>query len=84
MHLRNNFMFAHPYHDFPSNIMMDASDTAVGAVLQQKVDGQWYPIVFYSKRLTPPETRYSAFDRELLAVCLAIKLNIFSITLSRV
>ena len=56
-----------------TNIMTDASDTALGAVLQQQVDDQWCPIVFFSKRLTPPKTRYSAFDRELLAVYLAIK-----------
>ena len=41
--------------------------------MQQKGDDQWCPIAFFSKRLTPPKTRYSAFDRELLAVHLAIK-----------
>ena len=66
-------LLAHPHHDAPTNIMTDASDIAVGAVLQQKVNDQWCPIAFFSKRLTPPETRYSTFDRELLAVYLAIK-----------
>lgn len=45
--------------------MTDASDSAVGAVLQQYVDGQWQSI---PKKLQPAETRYSAFDRELLAI----------------
>ena len=45
--------------------MTDASDTAMW--------DQWQPITFFSMRLTPPKTRYSAFDRELLAVYLAIK-----------
>ena len=40
-------------------------------VLQQKVDDQWCP--FSSKRLIPPTTRYSAINRELLAIYLAIK-----------
>ena len=31
------------------------------------------PLAFFSKRLQPPETRYSAFGRELLAVYLSIK-----------
>ena len=53
--------------------MTDTSDIAVGIVLQQKVNDQWCPIAFFSKRLTPPETRYSTFDRELLAVYLAVK-----------
>lgn len=53
--------------------MADASDSAVGAVLQQCVDGQWQPISFFSKKLEPSETCYSTFDRELLAIYLAIK-----------
>ena len=53
--------------------MTDASDTAVGAVLQQHVDGQWQPISYFAKKLQPAETRYSTFDRELLAIYLAIK-----------
>ena len=31
--------------------MTDASDTAVGAVLQQQINGEWKPIAFFSKRL---------------------------------
>ena len=53
--------------------MTDASDTAIGAVLQQYVDGQWQPVSFFSKKLKPAETRYSTFDRELLAIYLAVK-----------
>ena len=33
-------------------IMSDASDIAVGAVLQQFVDSQWQPIAYYSHRLS--------------------------------
>lgn len=53
-------------------IITDASDiaTAIGAVFQQLFDGIWCPI---SKKLKPPEPRYSTFDRELVAVYLAIK-----------
>jgi len=53
--------------------MTDASDSAVGAVLQQLINSQWCPIAFFSKKLQPAETRYSTFDRELLAIYLAIK-----------
>ena len=52
--------------------MTDASDTAVGAVLQQHINGIWRPISFFSRKMTPAETRYSTC-RELLAVYLAIK-----------
>ena len=53
--------------------MTDASNTAVGAVLQQMIDNTWRPIAFFCKTRKPQETRYSTFDRELLAVYLAIK-----------
>ena len=63
----------HPVPDAPTNIMTDASDTAVGAVLQQFINGQWTPLSYFSKKLTPTEAKYSTFDRELLAVYLAVK-----------
>ena len=53
--------------------MTDASDVAVRAVLQQYVQGQWQPISYFSRQLSPTETRYSTYDRELLAIYLAIK-----------
>ena len=53
--------------------MTDASDTAVGAVLQQNINNHWHPISYFSKVLKPAETHYSTFDRELLAVYLAVK-----------
>ena len=66
-------LLTHPKPDAPTSIMTDASDVAVGAVLQQFIDGHWCPIAYFSKSLKPAETRYSTFDRELLAVYLAIK-----------
>jgi len=53
--------------------MVDASDAAVGTVLQQEIDHLLQPNAFFSKKLTPAETKYSTFDREILAVYLAIK-----------
>ena len=66
-------LLAHPKPHALTNVMTDASNAAVGAVLQQYIDGQWQPISFFSKKLQPAETRYSTFDRELLAIYLAIK-----------
>ena len=71
--LANVSLLAYPKPDAPNCIMTDASDTAVGAVLQQKVNDVWQPISFFSRKMTPAETRYSTFDRELLAIYLAIK-----------
>ena len=53
--------------------MTDASGYAVGAVLQKHIDDEWRPTAYLSRKLHPPETRYSTFDRQLLAVYLAIR-----------
>ena len=53
----------------------DALAMVVGAVLQQREAGQtsWRPLGFFSKKLESAQRNYSTFDRELLAVYLAIK-----------
>ena len=66
-------LLTYPTPNAPTCLMTDASDTAVGAVLQQNIEGTRKPISFFSRKLTPTETRYSTFDRELLAVYLGIK-----------
>ena len=71
--LANATLLVHPHPDAATSIMTDASDTSVGAVLQQCIDGQWCPISYFSKKLKPAKTRYSTFDRELLAIYLSIK-----------
>ena len=64
-------LLVHPDPSQAHALMADASGTAVGAVLSQG-PGQ-APIGFFSKKLSPAETRYSAFDRELLAAYLAVR-----------
>ena len=64
---------AHPSATAETSINTDASDTAVGAVLQQCLHGVWTPISFFSRKLLPAEKKYSTFDKELLAIYLAVK-----------
>ena len=71
--LANTTLLVHPDHTAPLNITCDASDVAVGGVLQQYINNVWQPLSFFSKKLTPAETRYSASDRELLAVYATIR-----------
>ena len=71
--LANASLLSYPKPDAPTSIMCDASDAAVGAVLQQDIGGQWCPIAYYSKQLQSAQKRYSTFDRELLAVYQAVK-----------
>ena len=63
----------HPSVSAPVSLAVDASASHVGAVLQQRVRGSWRPLAFFSKKLTPAQQRYSAFDRELLATYLSIR-----------
>lgn len=71
--LRNVTLLTYPVENAPINVITDASETAIGAVLQQYSGGDWRPLAFYSKKLSATERKYPAFDRELLAVFLAIK-----------
>ena len=64
--LANATLLVHPNPLAPLNITCDTGDFPVGGVLQQCIDGVWQPLSFFSKKLAPAETRYSAFDRELL------------------
>ena len=41
--------------------------------MQQYIDNVWQPLSFFSKKLNPVETSYSAFVRELLAVYAIIR-----------
>jgi cleavage and polyadenylation specificity factor subunit 1 len=52
------------------SLQVDASNTHVGGVLQQRtsVEALWEPLGFFSKKLKTAQLNYSAFDRELLAV----------------
>lgn len=71
--LANATMLTHPQSDAETALTVDASDLAVGGVLEQKIAGKWQPLAFFSKQLKTSETKYSAFDRELLALYLGIR-----------
>ncbi|BHF70472.1 hypothetical protein SprV_0301352300 [Sparganum proliferum] len=71
--LANATLLAHPHPDAPLTLMADASGAAVGASLQQTVNGVLQPLAFFSKKLSPAVTHYSVFGQELLAVYLAIR-----------
>ena len=52
-----------------TRITTDASPVGIGAVLEQKqADGLYRPVHYANRKLTPPESRYSQFEREALAV----------------
>ena len=74
MALYNACELAHPDPRAEISLVADASDTHVGAVLQQKARGNTTrPLAFFSTKLDAAQRRYSAFDRELLAVYLGVR-----------
>lgn len=66
-------MLAHPDTDAHLAIFTDASNEAIGAVLQQQVNDSWQPLAFFSRLLKPAQKKYSPYDRELLAIYEAIR-----------
>ena len=63
----------HPVPGSPISVAVDASESHVGAVFQQRAGESWFPLSFYSRKLTDAEKKYSAFDRELLAAYSAVR-----------
>lgn len=52
----------------PVALIVDASDFAMGAVVEQFEDNLWKPVSFFSKKFNPAQSKYSTYDRELLAM----------------
>ena len=57
-----------PNFDLPFVVTTDASLVSVGAILEQDFGQGLQPIAYDSKKLNPAETRYSAYERELLGI----------------
>jgi hypothetical protein len=66
-------VLAFPDFDKPFTIQTDASSVALGAVTGQTKNGKFHPCMYSSRHLTDAETRYSATERELLAIVWAAK-----------
>ena len=65
-------LLQHPFPDAPLCLSIDASDVAVVAILEQRTASTWKPLAFFSRKLRPAETKYSAFDRHLLSMHLSV------------
>lgn len=71
--LCNAALLAHPDCQAKLALVTDASDFALGAVIQQFKDDVWQPLAFFSRKLSPSQQKYSPYDRELLAIYEGIK-----------
>jgi hypothetical protein len=57
----------------PFEIMCDASDYAVGAVLRQIKEGRVHSVYYASKTLNEAQLNYATPEKELLAVVFAFE-----------
>jgi hypothetical protein len=64
---------SHPAPHATLALAVDASDSHVGGVLQQLENRAWRPLAFFSHKLSPAESKYSTFDRELLAAFSSVR-----------
>ena len=71
--LANATMLAYPVLNPATQLVIDAFDTSVGAVIQQTVNEVTRPIAFFSRNLTTAQKKRPTFDRELLAIFLAVQ-----------
>ncbi|XP_048615576.1 uncharacterized protein LOC106373817 [Brassica napus] len=62
-----------PDWDLPFEIMTDASDFAVGAVLGQRKDKKLHVIYYASKTMDEAQCRYATTEKELLAIVFAFE-----------
>ncbi|XP_075083887.1 uncharacterized protein LOC142167806 [Nicotiana tabacum] len=67
-HLTNVPIVVSPDWSEPFEIMCDASDIAVGAILGQKRDKIFRPIYYASRTLNEAQKNYATTEKELLAV----------------
>nr|GEV24105.1 retrovirus-related Pol polyprotein [Tanacetum cinerariifolium] len=59
--------------DQPFELMCDASDYAVGAVLRQRIEKHFRPIHYASKTMNQAETNYTTTEKEMFAVVYAFE-----------
>nr|GFB54879.1 reverse transcriptase domain-containing protein [Tanacetum cinerariifolium] len=62
-----------PNWDMPFELMCDAGDFAIGAVLGQRQDKHFRPIHYASKTMTEAESKYTTTEKEMLAVVYAFE-----------
>jgi hypothetical protein len=70
--LTSTLIIQPPDRSLPFEIMCDASDFAVGAMLGQCKDKKHHAIAYANKTLIGPQLNYATTKKELLAVIFAI------------
>ena len=54
-------------------VEIDVLDFILGIYLVQKYPNGWHLVVYYSRKMTPPELNYNIYNKELLGIVAALK-----------
>ena len=73
--LMSEKVMSYPNFSLPFVVKTDASLTAIGFVLVQKVEGKERVIAYGSKKLSQQQQRWSTYDREFFALIAAVRAN---------
>ena len=66
-------MLFHPRQGAQLALTTDASNLAIGGVLEQRGPMGWEPIAFYSSKLEPHQQNWPPYDRELLGAFKSVR-----------
>ena len=66
-------ILSYPDFDHKFELYTDASNTGIGAVLSQNINGEEKTLAYASRSLKPHERKYSTIERECLAMVWAVK-----------
>ena len=58
----NAILLVHPPINAETRVITDASDAGMGAALEQRFSVSWRPTAFFSRKFTPAQRAYSAYD----------------------
>ena len=71
--MANVAYLAHPCKNASPSLRTDASNIALGAILEQTIDDNTEVLGYFLKTLTDAQRHYSTYDLELLSVYSAVK-----------
>ena len=54
-------------------VEIDILDFILGVYLVQKYPDGWYLVIYYSRKITPPELNYNIYNKELLGIIVVLK-----------
>ena len=57
----------------PIVVKTDVLDFVLGVYLVQKYLNRWHPVIYYSRKMIPPELNYNIYNKELLGIVVVLK-----------